>query len=244
MKKMRLIASLWLIFTISGLYAQEKSVLHFHELQEPEQFGGLVSSTMLRVDNMSQFKGLPSDTLEAAVYVMNLQRSQSGYTSMLKGYYSKEFYNELVAHYETDTTDIYRKADIINAIPVFSAMLPNNRKIIIPDLNSNGDFSDDEAFEYTITNFDQKFPLDSAKMLEVDYDFYYEGQLHKRHLKFKLQPTDKSRSFKDPQDKRLMVYFVMGDRRQSGNVSSCRTPTMGGPDGQIVSRAESPNKDN
>ncbi|WP_377242581.1 TlpA family protein disulfide reductase [Persicitalea jodogahamensis] len=146
---------------------------------------------------------------------MNLQRNQSVYTNYLKGYYSKEYFSKVVETYKTDTSNIYKGKDIVNSLFVFSALLPNNRKVIIPDLNSNNDFSDDKAYEFTITDFDRKFPTDSLETLDFNYDYYHQGQLHKRNLKFKLAPSDAGHSFKDPREKPLMNYLKLDGRMEA-----------------------------
>ncbi len=213
MKKLSIISSLlWLGLATNVLIAQVKTTLNF---EQPENFKVRNIIPLRGMDDLSKFKGILRDTLESDIFVLNFQRSQSDYTNLLKGYYSKGYFNKIVDIHELDTVNVYKGKDIVNSLPVFSALLPNNRKVIIPDLNGNNDFSDDKAYEYTITDFDQKFSFDSLETLEFNYDYYHQGQLYKRSLKFKLAPTNKSYSFKDPRMKRLTVYFNMDGRKEA-----------------------------
>ncbi|WP_373513603.1 TlpA family protein disulfide reductase [Persicitalea sp.] len=211
-KLLPLIVPLWLFFTVSDVYAQEKTTLNF---ELPENFMLRYISPLRGMDDLSKFKGILRDTLESDIFVLNFQRCQSDYTNLLKGYYSKDYFNKIVDIHKLDTINVYQEKDIVNSLPVFSTILPNNRKVIIPDLNGNNDFSDDRKYEFTITNFDQEFSMDSLETLEFNYDYYHQGQLYKRSLKFKLAPTDKAYSFKDPRMKRLTVYFKMDGRREA-----------------------------
>ncbi|HEV7348939.1 TlpA disulfide reductase family protein [Telluribacter sp.] len=193
------------------LHAQDTVRLAFSSNSD---FRSKISRSGLMLEKTDQFAGIP-DAVEWSVFVMNLQRQQSTYTNFKKGYYTEEQYQKIVNLYKHDTVNVYKGKDIKNALPVLSALFPDNRKLIIPDLNFNNDFGDDKVYEYRVTDFDAAFPIDSIETLKVDYDYYYGDKIYKRQLLFKISPTTQGSGFTDSKEKRLQVKFVTDESRSA-----------------------------
>jgi hypothetical protein len=183
------------------LYAQDTLRLDFKP--EPENHFNAEYPGM-KLTKLGGFKGIP-EAMDSCIYLFNFQRRQSTYTNYLKGYYTDEEFQKILTAYKIDTLGLYSKSDISNSLVVFSALLPGNRKLIIPDVNFNNDFGDDKVYEYRITDFDAKAPIDSIETLHLTYNYYHQGQLHKRQLSMKLLPTSRGFNPAKAEDKPLMV---------------------------------------
>ncbi|GAB3174530.1 TlpA family protein disulfide reductase [Telluribacter humicola] len=203
-------ALIGLFLCLHSLVLHGQDTLHLEFKAEPSFVTSAYRPGAL-LKNTEKFTGIP-DAAEWGVFLFNLQRKQSSHTSYKKGYLSEEEYQRITS-YKYDSLGLYKGTDINNSLPVLSALLPGNRKLIIPDVNFNNDFSDDKVYEHVVTDFDKRIPVDSLETIEIDYDYYLVNRLIRKKLLLKLSPTSKGYGVPDSKVKRLFILALTDEGR-------------------------------
>ncbi len=209
-KDVLVIVSLWVLFNNAS--GQKVETIYFTPVDNFEVY---TARPGLELSDISLFKGIPS-MMDMKIYLLNFQDLQSFHTSYRKGYYSEKYYFDAIKNNPSLYEHLYDGKDIINSIPILSALLPDNMKIIIPDTNFNNDFSDDKVYEYKITDYDTRYPIDSIPTVEVEYDYCLNGKIYKKIAKVKILPsTDSYHDFKNIRDKELFVVPMFDERKST-----------------------------
>lgn len=141
-----------------------------------------------RVDETSAFKGKPSGLDHFAVFEISFQNKEEQLATPL--------------------------VEDPSRLRVLSG-LKRDRKVIIADLNGDGDFSNDVKYEYSVLKPSRKASVDSAKILDFSYQHKHNAKVVSRNIKLRILPFEPLRFSAVSIEELLDVYFSVHVNRQS-----------------------------
>lgn len=162
---------------------------------------------------MQSYHGIPNNVPISAIYSFDFQPSQAAYQRYKHNEISKIEYQQIENRYKIDSSQLY-KGKIKQGLAVFSGV-SNEKKILIFDLNSNNDFSDDIKYEFPLGSLKKFSFRDSVPTIKFTYEYYTsKKQIVKRTRHVKILPFHPGFNFSDSLDKKLQVLISLDEHKE------------------------------
>lgn len=164
-----------------------------------------VNQPLRKLDDASAFRGYPRQAKPYGFYAYDFQIKQAIYNRLKTGKIDAQRFEQLAKIYRADTTQLSSKTTKQELV-VFSGIV-GNQKVIICDLNADGDFSNDVQMSYDTTLFQSKNLMAQTPAQSFDYEYAFRRRILNRSALFKIVPFSRTFSFTNPDDRLLTPYF-------------------------------------
>lgn len=164
-----------------------------------------VTTPLRKLDNISAFKGYPTQASPYGFFTYDFQIKQAVYNRFKAGRIDAQRFGQLSKAYRVDTAQLASKITRQELV-VFSGII-GRQKVLICDLNADGDFSNDVQMSYDTALFRSKNLFSQAPIQSFDYEYAFRRSVINRSALFKIVPYVSGYSFVNPDDQLLTPYF-------------------------------------